>query len=153
MIARSCTMMLALSALLGAGLAASARAANLTRGGQPAELTVASAGAHSVRVTLKPVGMALPPSPSLLNLEIRKPAISLRTIDKPVTARAGALDELLQSGVLEDVGGDTDDIQKELDQAGTDADVESELAAMKAQIGAGSPPPELTSCETAAGPS
>ncbi len=37
-------------------------------------------------------------------------------------ARAGALDELLQSGVLEDVGGDTDDIQKELDEAGTAAD-------------------------------
>jgi len=60
-------------------------------------------------------------------------------------ARAGALDELLQSGVLEDVGGNTDDIQKELDQAGTDADVESELAALKAQIGPGSTPPELTS--------
>ncbi len=60
-------------------------------------------------------------------------------------ARAGALDELLQSGVLEDVGGDTDDIQKELDQAGTDADVDSELAALKAQIGPGSSPPELTS--------
>jgi phage shock protein A len=59
-------------------------------------------------------------------------------------ARAGAVDELLQSGVLEDVGGDTDDIQKELDQAGADADVESELAAMKAQIGPGGSPPELT---------
>jgi phage shock protein A len=60
-------------------------------------------------------------------------------------ARAGALDELLQSGVLEDVGGDTDDIQKELDEAGANADVESELAALKAQIGPGSSPPELTS--------
>jgi phage shock protein A len=60
-------------------------------------------------------------------------------------ARAGALDELLQSGVLEDVGGETDDIQKELDQAGTDADVDNELAALKAQIGPGSSPPELTS--------
>ena len=50
-------------------------------------------------------------------------------------ARAGALDELLQSGVLEDVGGDTDDIQKELDEAGTAADVDNELAALKAQIG------------------
>jgi phage shock protein A len=60
-------------------------------------------------------------------------------------ARAGALDELLQSGVLEDVGGNTDDIQKELDQAGADADVESELAALKAQqVGPGSAPPELT---------
>ena len=43
-----------------------------------------------------------------------------RAQDKIATmqARAGALDELMQSGVLEDVGGDTDDIQEELDQAG-----------------------------------
>ena len=70
-----------------------------------------------------------------------------RAQDKIATmqARAGALDELLQSGVLEDVGGDTDDIQKELDEAGTAADVDHELAALKAQIGAGSTPPELTS--------
>jgi phage shock protein A len=60
-------------------------------------------------------------------------------------ARSGALDELLQSGVLEDVGGDTDDIQKELDEAGTAADVDRELAALKTQIGPGSSPPELTS--------
>ena len=70
-----------------------------------------------------------------------------RAQDKIATmqARAGALDELLQSGVLEDVGGDTDDIQKELDEAGTAADVDNELAALKAQIGPGSSPPELTS--------
>ena len=60
-------------------------------------------------------------------------------------ARAGALDELLQSGVLEDVGGDTDDIQQELDEAGTAADVDHELAALKAEIGPGGSPPELTS--------
>ena len=70
-----------------------------------------------------------------------------RAEDKIATmqARAGALDELLQSGVLEDVGGDTDDIQKELDEASTSADVDSELAALKAQIGPASSPPELTS--------
>jgi phage shock protein A len=70
-----------------------------------------------------------------------------RAQDKIATmqARAGALDELLQSGVLEDVGGDTDDIQKELDEAGTASDVDHELAAMKAQIGPGSAPPELPS--------
>ena len=70
-----------------------------------------------------------------------------RAQDKIATmqARAGALDELLQSGVLEDVGGGTDDIQKELDEAGTAADVDSELAALKAQIGPGSKPPELPS--------
>jgi phage shock protein A len=60
-------------------------------------------------------------------------------------ARAGALDELLQSGVLEDVGGGNDDIQKELDEAGGSADVDRELAALKAQIGPGSSTPELTS--------
>jgi phage shock protein A len=77
-----------------------------------------------------------------------------RAQDKIATmqARAGALDELLQSGVLEDVGGDTDDIQKELDEAGTSADVDSELAALKAQIGAGSAPQELTSGSSQAAP-
>jgi len=71
-----------------------------------------------------------------------------RAQDKIATmqARAGAVDELLQSGVLEDVGGDTDDIQRELDEAGSAAEVDKELAALKVQIGpGGSPaPPELT---------
>jgi phage shock protein A len=58
-------------------------------------------------------------------------------------ARAGAMDELLQSGVLEDVGGDTDDIQKELDEAGANAQVDKELAALKAQIGSAPETPEL----------
>jgi phage shock protein A len=57
-------------------------------------------------------------------------------------ARSGALDELLESGVLEDVGGGTDDIQKELDQVGKDANVDNELAALKAQLGTGTPEPE-----------
>jgi phage shock protein A len=63
-----------------------------------------------------------------------------RTQDKiaQMQARAGAVDELLASGVLEDVGGDTDDIQKELDDAGTAAGVDKELAALKAEIGPGS---------------
>src|SRR3984957_14220278 len=68
-----------------------------------------------------------------------------RAQDKIATmqSRAGALDELLKAGVLEDVGGDTDDIQKELDEAGTSADVDSQLAAMKAQLGPGRAPKEL----------
>jgi phage shock protein A len=73
-----------------------------------------------------------------------------RALDKIVTmqARADAVDELLQSGVLEDVGGGTDDIQEELDDAGSAARVDKQLAALKAEIGTrgtGSPaPPELT---------
>jgi phage shock protein A len=59
-------------------------------------------------------------------------------------ARAGAVDELLASGVLEDVGGDTDDIQRELDDAGSAAEVDKELAALKAEVGPGGSPPELT---------
>ena len=58
-------------------------------------------------------------------------------------ARSGALDELLESGVLEDVGGGGDDIQKELDQVGKDASVDTELAAMQAELGKAPPPAEL----------
>jgi phage shock protein A len=58
-------------------------------------------------------------------------------------ARAAATDELLQSGVLEDVGGDTDDIQHELDEVGASAQVDKELAALKAQIGSAPATPEL----------
>ena len=67
-----------------------------------------------------------------------------RTQDKiaQMQARAGAVDELLASGVLEDVGGDTDDIQKELDEAGNAAGVDKELAALKAEIGPGTAPPQ-----------
>ena len=58
-------------------------------------------------------------------------------------ARAGAMDELLQSGVLEDVGGH-DDIQAELDEVTSNSEVDSELAALKAQIAASPAPKELT---------
>jgi phage shock protein A len=60
-------------------------------------------------------------------------------------ARASATDELLQSGVLEDVGGDTDDIQKELDQASANANVDAELASLKAEIASAPAAPQLPS--------
>jgi phage shock protein A len=68
-------------------------------------------------------------------------------------ARSGALDELLESGALEDVGTGGDDIQKELDQLGAGSQVDQDLAALKAKLGqagelpSGSEPPppgELT---------
>jgi phage shock protein A len=58
-------------------------------------------------------------------------------------AHAGAVDELLQSGVLEDVGGGTDDIQKELDEVSSSAEVDKELAALKAEVGAGNAAAQL----------
>ena len=62
-----------------------------------------------------------------------------RAQDKIATmqARAGAVDELLQSGVLEDVGGQTDDIQQELDEAASAQEVDKELATLKAELGSG----------------
>ncbi|MGI8459563.1 MAG: PspA/IM30 family protein [Propionibacteriaceae bacterium] len=54
-------------------------------------------------------------------------------------ARAGAIDELMASGALEDPTGMTkDDITMELEQLASTSDVENELASMKAALGAGS---------------
>jgi hypothetical protein len=66
-----------------------------------------------------------------------------RAQDKIATmqARAGAPDELPQSGVLEDVGSDTGDIQQELDEAGSPGDMGEDLTALRAEIGPGSPAP------------
>ncbi len=53
-------------------------------------------------------------------------------------ARAGAIDELMASGALEDVTGTPhDDIQAELDQMRGGQDVELELQRLKGEIGAG----------------
>ncbi|HLH85056.1 MAG TPA: PspA/IM30 family protein [Trebonia sp.] len=55
-------------------------------------------------------------------------------------ARAGAIDELLASGALEDhVGGTQDAIQAELDRMGAGNEIESELARMKGELAAGAP--------------
>jgi phage shock protein A len=55
-------------------------------------------------------------------------------------ARAGAIDELLASGALEDhVGGNQDYIQAELDKLGASTDVDAELARMKGEIAASAP--------------
>ncbi len=53
-------------------------------------------------------------------------------------ARAGAIDELLASGALDDPTGTAkDDITLELEQLASTSDVENELAQMKASLGAG----------------
>ena len=56
-------------------------------------------------------------------------------------ARAGAIDELLASGALDDYSGTRgDDIQAELDRMGGGMDVELELARMKSELGQGPAP-------------
>lgn len=54
-------------------------------------------------------------------------------------ARAGAVDELLASGALDDSSGlMKDDITRELDQLASTSEVENELAALKSQLSLGS---------------
>jgi phage shock protein A len=67
-------------------------------------------------------------------------------------ARAGAVDELLASGALEDasVPGGRDDIQAELDRIGAGSDVELELAKLKGELPAGGPTPAIGSGQPAA---
>jgi phage shock protein A len=76
----------------------------------------------------------------------------VRAQDKIATmqARAGALDEAVQSGVLEDAGGHTNDIQEELDEAASAADVDGQLAALKAKLAAPATTPELPSGDSPA---
>lgn len=63
-------------------------------------------------------------------------------------ARAGAVDELLASGALSDpTAGFGDDLTRELDALASGPQVESELAALKAQLAAGSAPSALPSGE------
>jgi phage shock protein A len=59
-------------------------------------------------------------------------------------ARAGAIDELMASGALDDmVGGPRDDIQLELDRMGAGHDVDAELARLKGELGQGSAPRQI----------
>src|ERR1700734_3379053 len=52
-------------------------------------------------------------------------------------ARAGAMDELLASGALNDLTTPVDDIQKELDKVTATSQVDNELAALKLELGTG----------------
>jgi phage shock protein A len=66
-----------------------------------------------------------------------------RAEDKTATmqARAGAIDELIASGALEDASSQPgDDISRELEQMSAGQSVDAELDAMKAQLGRGSKP-------------
>lgn len=60
-------------------------------------------------------------------------------------ARAGAMDELLASGALTNLSAPVDDIQAQLDKISSTSEVDNQLAAMKAEIGAGGPAGELSS--------
>lgn len=63
-------------------------------------------------------------------------------------SRAGAIDELMASGALDDLSASSDPIQAELDQIAATSDVDNELEAMKAQLGSGPSSFELGSGDT-----
>ena len=71
-----------------------------------------------------------------------------------VRARAGALDELIASGALEDatLTAGRDDIQAELDALSSDQDVEIELARMKEELPTSSTPREVEGGQSPKGP-
>jgi phage shock protein A len=59
-------------------------------------------------------------------------------------ARAGAIDELMASGALDDISGTPhDDIQAELDRMGGGHDVDLELARLKGELSPGEAPREI----------
>jgi phage shock protein A len=67
-------------------------------------------------------------------------------------ARAGAIDELMATGVLDDVltgSGPRDDIQAELDRIGATHGVDRELERMKAELAGGSAPKQIGSSGSA----
>jgi alpha-glucosidase/alpha-D-xyloside xylohydrolase len=83
-------------AALAVGLfagSATAHAQEITAAGQPAQLDIRAAGEHSVRVTLKPVGLEgpLPDNPALAKRRYPAPAISVREVSKPVLGNVGDL--------------------------------------------------------------
>jgi phage shock protein A len=64
-------------------------------------------------------------------------------------ARASAVDELIASGALEDqVSGGKDDITRELESLSSGADVEAQLAQMKAEVGGSTPPAQIDAAPT-----
>lgn len=65
----------------------------ITSAGQPAQLDIRVAGAHSIRVTLKPLSLKedLPFTPALAERKYPAPLISLGEITKPTKKKVGSL--------------------------------------------------------------
>jgi phage shock protein A len=62
-------------------------------------------------------------------------------------ARAGAIDELLESGALNDLTDGRDSIDRELAQLSVSGGVDAELAQIKAELGTGETPPAAPQIE------
>ena len=58
-------------------------------------------------------------------------------------ARAAAIDELVSSGDLQELGSDKTQLDRELAQLASQTQVDRELEALKAEVGSGAPPKQL----------
>ena len=61
--------------------------------GQPAQLDIRAAGLHSIRITLKPVGLKdeFPFSPAVVEQSYKSTAISIKEINEPLKRKVGNL--------------------------------------------------------------
>jgi alpha-glucosidase (family GH31 glycosyl hydrolase) len=82
--------------------APTAAAQQITTGGQPARLDVTVAGAHSVRVTLAPLGYPhrFPFTPGVVGRQYPAPSLTLRTLTGTVKRRVGRLNVEVRSDPL-----------------------------------------------------
>ena len=76
------------------GCVAAAEAQPITADGQPARLDIRAAGAHSIRVTLKPVSFTneFPINPALAERLYPSPALSVRALSRPIRKTVGSLE-------------------------------------------------------------
>lgn len=88
--------------LVGTALlaATAARSQQLRTAGKPAELTIRPAGAHSIRVTLKPVATVLPFAPALAEQPAAAPVITLKELHGVVKKQVGSLMVSIQPSPL-----------------------------------------------------
>jgi phage shock protein A len=66
-----------------------------------------------------------------------------RTKTEEMQARAGAMDELIASGTLEDFTSNQTQLDRELAQISSASQVDDELAKLKAEVGSGEPQKEI----------
>src|SRR5882724_6779116 len=66
-----------------------------------------------------------------------------RSKTEEMQARAGAMDELIQSGTLEDFTSDKTQLDRELSQMASQTQVDAELERMKSELGSGGDKPAL----------
>ena len=67
-------------------------------------------------------------------------------------ARASAMDELIESGDLQELGSNTTQLDRELQQVASQQQVDAELEKLKAEVGSGAPQKELEGSQSQSQP-